>query len=77
VVKHRNDIKIQIVHPTINMARQIYGENFSLLRRTVWLLPEFNTSLIGRGKNKSNNNPYYSYFLNKTSKTFLIVVNVR
>jgi hypothetical protein len=63
VVKHRNDIKIQIVHQTINMARRVYGQNFSLVRRTVWLLrrgqtdgrtdriPEFNTSLIGRGKN--------------------------
>jgi hypothetical protein len=58
VVKHRNDIKIQIVHQTINLAKRVYGENFSLLRRTVWLLhrgqtdriPEFNTSLIGRGK---------------------------
>jgi hypothetical protein len=63
VVKHRNNIKIKIVHQTINMARQVFGQNFSLLRRTVWLLrhgqtdgrpdriPEFNTSLIGRGKN--------------------------
>ncbi len=38
VVKHRNDIKIQIIHQTINMARRDYGQNFSLLRRTVWLL---------------------------------------
>ncbi len=45
------------------MARQVYGQNFSLLRRIVWLLcrgqtdgrtdriPELNTSLIGRGNN--------------------------
>jgi hypothetical protein len=54
------------------MARQVYGQNFSLLRRTVWLLrrgqtdgrtdgqtdriPDFNTSLIGRGKNRELNN---------------------
>jgi hypothetical protein len=38
VVKHRNDIKIQIVHPAINMARQVSGLNLRLLRRIVWLL---------------------------------------
>ena len=38
LVKHRNDIKIQIVHQTIIMARRVYVQNFSLLRRTVWLL---------------------------------------
>ena len=53
------------------MARRVYGQNFSLLRRTVWLLRrgqtdrrtdgqtdrirKFNTSLIGRGKKKEMN----------------------